>query len=292
MAKGNETKKMLFGSVAAIASITLVFGGISQVVKAAELGKTQSVPTSYSVPYTETINSKVPADYVKKDYEVKFAGPDKPSVNDMKMEEAAELASQNLWRIFQVDLDGRTLEMTYYPISTTQLRAIWEANVKINDSLAYSYSLDAVTGESHAIAKWVYHNADIPEGMDANLLKNNEAYQALAKEAAEKYQVVSGKVTSVEYSSQGFQENKAGARNADIAFKVKSDSGETAQLSFSRYNQELLTIEYSSWVEETERREKQIEQELKERASDVTITEEMLKKVGKNGELPFLIELK
>ncbi|KNB74419.1 hypothetical protein ADS79_01605 [Brevibacillus reuszeri] len=291
MAKGNEMRKMILGSVAAIAVATLAFGGVCQMVKASEIGKKQVVPTSYSIPYAAMASTNVPAGYVKKDYKVKMVGVDQPTINDMKMEEAAELASQNLWRVFQIDLNGKTLEMTYSPVSTSHLRAIWEVNVTITDTLSYEFALDAVTGEKHSIAKRIYHKANIPEGMDFNLLKNNQDYQELAKAAAEKYQFVSGKVTSVEYASQGYQENKAGAKNSDISFRVNSDKGDQAQISFSRYNKELLTVEYSSWLKEAERVEQQIEQELKDRAANVTLTDEVVKKIQENG-VPLLLEMK
>lgn len=298
-AKGTEMKKMVLGAIGAIAVTTLAFGGISQVIKAAEVGKTQTVPTSYSIAYTGAVNSNALVDYVKKDYNVKFVGTDQPTVNDLRMEEAAELASQNLWRIFRVDLSGQTLEMTYNPVSSTQQRARWEANVKINDMLSYTSTLDAVTGENHAIAKWVYHQADIPEGMDINLLKNNQEYQALAKEAVEKYQIFSGKVKSVEYDGQGYQQNQKGAKNADITFRVTSDQGEVVRFTFSRYNQELLTVEFSSWVKEDDLHRELVEQELQElmekhgqdKSSDVIFTDEMFKEVQENGS-PMLIEIK
>ena len=257
MAKGSEMKKMVFGSVGAIAVATIVFSGIGQTSKALEMSKTKAVPTSYSIPYTKPFNSNVPADDVKKDYKIKFVGQAQPTVNDMKLEEAAELASKNLWRIFQVDLKEKTLEMTYYPISTTRLRPKWNVSVEINDSLVYHYTLDAVTGENHWVEKEVYHDADIPEEPDnPELLKNSQEYQEyqeLAKAAAEKYQFVSDKVTSVEFFGNGYRASTLGAKNITITLQVKSDKGEVARLTFSRYNQELLTVEYSSLIEEADR---------------------------------------
>lgn len=258
MAKGSEMKKMVFGSVAAIAAATIVFSGIGQTVKALEMSKTKAVPTSYNIPYTKPFNSNIPKDDVKKDYKTKFVGPAQPTVNDMKMEEAAELARKSLWRIFQVDLKGKTLEMTYYPISTTELRPKWNVTIEINDSLIYGYTLDAVTGESLSITKSVYHNdADITEEPDdLEILKKSQEYQEyqeLAKAAAEKYQFVSGKVTSVKLSGNGYVANTLGGKNITITLEVKSDQGEVARLTFSRYNQELLTVEFNSWIEENER---------------------------------------
>lgn len=291
MAKKNEMKKLILGAVGAIAVTTIVYSGISQTVKAVEVGKTQMVPTTYNVSYAEVGSKSVPQDYVKKNYKVKLVGEDNPTVNDMKMEEAAELASQNLWKVFKLDLSGKTVEMTYNPVNETQQRATWEANVKINDMLSYAFQLDAVTGENHSIAKWIYHKEDIREGMDINLLKNNEEYQILAKDAVEKFQLLSGKITSVEYSGQGYQENKQGGKNTEISFRVRSDEGEAVQIAFSRYNKELLWVGYDSWMKEAERQEKLIEQEMKElNNQEVIITDEMLKEIEENG--PLLLEIK
>lgn len=291
MAKKNEMKKLILGAVGAIAVTTIVYSGISQTVKAVEVGKTQMVPTTYNVSYAEVGSKSVPQDYVKKNYKVKLVGEDNPTVNDIKMEEAAELASQNLWKVFKLDLSGKTVEMTYNPVNETQQRATWEANVKINDMLSYAFQLDAVTGENHSIAKWIYHKEDIREGMDINLLKNNEEYQILAKDAVEKFQLLSGKITSVEYSGQGYQENKQGGKNTEISFRVRSDEGEAVQIAFSRYNKELLWVGYDSWMKETERQEKLIEQEMKElNNQEVIITDEMLKEIEENG--PLLLEIK
>lgn len=292
MAKKSDMKNLVLGTVGALAMTTMVFSGINHTVKAAELGKTQTVPTSYNVSYAEIGSKSVPQDYVKKDYKVKLVGEDKPTVNDMKMKEAAELASQNLWKVFKLDLKGKTVEMTYNPVNNeTQQRATWEANIKINDMLSYAFQLDAVTGENHLIAKWVYHKAKINAGMDKNLLTNNQEYQILAKEAVEKYQLLSGKITAVEYSGQGYSEDRQGGKNADISFRVKSDKGEAVQISFSRHNKELLQVGYDSWMKETERHEKKIEQELKElNKSDLIITNEQLKKSEEEG--PILLEMR
>ncbi|MDT3425301.1 hypothetical protein J2Z22_000817 [Paenibacillus forsythiae] len=281
--KGKEMKTIAIGAVAAIAAATLVSGGISQTVRAAEVGKTQVVPTSYSVPYSGAAYSNVPADYVKKEYKVKFVGQDQSTVNDLKGEEAAELASQNLWRIFHAELSGQTLEVTYHPISTTNLRATWAVHIKINDTLSYDFALDAVTGENQLVAKRIYHKADIREGMDKTLLKDSQKYQALAKAATEKYQFVSGKVTSVEYISQGFQKNEIGAKNSDITLQVKSDKGEAAQLTFSRYNKELLSVEYNGWLQEAESYQKWIEQEETNQMTNILITDEVIKEVQEKG---------
>ncbi len=81
-------------------------------------------------------------------------------------------------------------------------------------------------------------------------------------------------MTSVEYSGQGYQENQLGDKNTEISFQVRSDKGEVVQISFSRYNKELLMLGYNSWVKEVELQEKRIEQELQVLNKDVIITEE------------------
>lgn len=283
--KGHQTKKLLFGSLAVIAVTTLAFGGISQWVKAAEIGKTEVVPTSYSLPSSHEVNSQVPEHFEKRDYHIKFVGNDQPTPNDLDMKQAAELASQHWWRIFQLDVSGKTLEVSYSPVSDTQQRARWNVRVEIHEDLAYDFSVDAITGENHAISRWIYYDAEIPEGMDVSLIHNNQPYQELAKEAATKYQLLSGEVTAVEYAGQAYFTSRTGAKNASISFRVTSDTGEEIQISFSRYNQELLSVEFGSWLKEADELARLIEQQHQK-------WQEQEGMEGETDGMPLLLEIK
>lgn len=288
MTKKKEMKKIVLGSVMAVAATTMIFNGASQTVKAFEIGKTQVVETSYNMLANGTTNGHVPVDYEKRDYEVKLVGKDQPSVNDMKKEEAAELASQKLWEVFRVDLSGQALEMSYMPASKVQQRATWEASVKIHDNLSYDFIVDAVTGESHWIGKSVYHKKDIPVGFDKNLLENHEEYQEIVKALVEEHQLLLNKVTAVDYISQGYDTNEIDNKNPNITFEVTSENGEKVQLTISTYNKELLSVGYDRWLKETERFERQLNEELNEDARTISITDQLIKEVEETG-LPITI---
>lgn len=62
-------------------------------------------------------------------------------------------------------------------------------------------------------------------------------YAQLAKQIAEKCNLLSGPIARVEYGCQGYTGN-----DPDIAMNVLGENGEIAVISFSRYDQTLLGI--------------------------------------------------
>lgn len=265
--KFSQLKKIALGTVAAIGICTLVFSGISQVVEASAVNQTKTIPTKYSEPVNQTQPNQAPAGYVKAAYQTRlseFSGH--PGIQNLSVEKAAEIGAQNLWRFFGVDLTGKTVEMSYYTPSASNPRAQWEGIVFINKVPSYSFSVDAITGEYRTVGQEKYWTGNINTGMDKELIKNHEQYASLAKKVAEQFQIVSGPIVSVEYYGQGYRSFKDGV-NPDISMVVKSDTGQQAQLEFSRYNQELLNVAYDPWVKEARAHEQQIENELQERAA-------------------------
>lgn len=274
-----EVKRIALGSIVAVISTTVIFSGASLGVKALEVSKNQVVKTNYNIFDNGSTNGKVPLDYERQDYEVKLIGKNQPSENDMKIEEAAELASQNLWRTFRVNLSGQTIEMNYEPASKVQPRATWGATVKINENLSYDFMLDAITGESYWIEKRAYHQADISEGLNKELLQNHEEYQQIVKELVEKYQLLPTKIKAIDYISQGYDRNEINNKNANITFQVTSEDDKKIQLMISTYNKELLSIGYDGWLEEAERLEQRLEKNLHNDAIPLNITDELVKEV-------------
>jgi hypothetical protein len=213
--------------------------------------------------------SGTPADYVKADYQVKLAqNSEAPTAKDMSEEEAAEKGAQNLWKLFAVALDGKTIEMSYHAASARQPRAEWEGTVTIDESQSYWFTVDAVTDEYRTTGQLKYWDADLDLGMDKSLLANHAEYETLAKAAAEKYQLVPGRISSVEYVSQGYTSNHFG-KNPDIAMLVKAENGQQAQVRFSRYNKELLAVEYDGWLEDAKILEEQAMKEAQDAAGKV-----------------------
>ena len=76
---------------------------------------------------------------------------------------------------------------------------------------------------------------------DAALDKNPQEFVSLAKELAEKYNVINGAVKSVKYNGQGYSNNVP-----TVSIDITGENGEIALLTFSRYDKELLGIVYSA----------------------------------------------
>ncbi len=290
----NNLSKVVIGTVVAIGICTLTFSSMTKSVKAAVVNKTEIIPTTYSTTASDA--KDVLKGYVKAAYKVTISKIScKTTKNDISAEAAAELGAQDLWRLFGVDMNGKTIEMTYHSVSSTQLRAEWLGMISVNKKLSYWFLIDAVTGECRNTSQDKYISGNINVGFDKELDKNPEQYTSLAKEVAEKYKLVSGKVVSAEYAGQGYIGNNDGsAKNPEIDILVTSDNGKQAQLTFSRYNQEFLQVSYDSCVkdmkafeeqcrkkalEESEIRKKALEQSKNKGDSLIVITDDDIKKI-------------
>lgn len=250
-----EFKMIVSGTAAAITACTLVFGGMAQAAKTTELNKLTSVPTSYSAPVVQTEKTSLPTGYVKADYQVKLHDlSGQGTTMDLKMSEAVELGAQNLWELFQAELNGKTIVMSYHPATEHAPRAVWYGEVAEAAGQSYTFEVDAVTGEPRVAHQGKYWKDAGSLGLDKDLLKQHDDFAKLAKEIAENHTLVAGEVASVEYVSQGHTSSNYGS-NPDITFMVKSEGGERAQLTFSRYNKQLLSVEYDGWLKDMQLKE-------------------------------------
>ena len=273
LANDNKVKKVIIGTVAAIGICTLSFVGISQTVKAAAVNKTEVVPTTYSAIVSNVQDSNVPEGYVKANYKLELSKySTTPATKSISAEAAAELGAQDLWRLFGVDMNNKTIEMCYQAVSPTMPRAKWEGIINIDKNLNYWFTVDAITGENNTTGQNKYWSGDINIDFNKTLDKNPEQYLSLATELAEKHQFVSGKVVAAEYESQGYSTNNDGSgKNSDIIIMVKSENGQQAQLLFSTYNQEFLQVSYDSCVKEMKAIEAQVKEELEQRVKEETL---------------------
>jgi hypothetical protein len=257
---GHILKKISLGAVASISICAMLSSGMSQIVKASAI----NLLTTYS-PTTNTVKQStiLPPGYVKAAYNIKLTESSvKPNVTDISSEQAAELGAQNLWRIFRANLSNKTLEVSYKSSTPVQPHGEWTGRVTMDSMLSYSFIVDATTGEYYATAQTKYWNENINTAMDKALLKNPEKYTALAKDVAQKFRFISGKVISSEYVSQGSISNASG-KNSDITLILTSDNGHQAQLTFSRYNQELLSVEFDGWLKDSKLLEAQAVKDMK-----------------------------
>lgn len=271
-----QSRKIVLESIAVIGVCAMVFVGITQAASSAVTNQTKTVPAaSNTLASSGTSKASIPAGYVKADYQVQVGQySTQPTAKDISKEEAAELGAQNLWKVFDLDLNGRTIEMTYNAVTSTLPRADWTGIVTISKNHSYWFSIDAVTGECRTTHQEKFWDKGVDTGMDIALLKDHAEFDALAKAIAEKYQFVSGKVASVEYAGQGFSSNQAGAKNSDVEIRVKSTNGQQAQLSFSRHNKEFLGVAYDCWVKDAAAHEEQILKDQREEDSTQIIIDD------------------
>lgn len=284
--RGGFMKKTMVGAIGAIAVSTLLFGGICQSVKAIELNRVKSVPTTYSINLNESNN-----------LESLFVDPKNVQiVNDvqypefeLEKSEVVQLVYNQLQSIFQIDVQDAIIQLTYEPVSSMQKRAMWQAKVNINENLLYEISMDAITGENYTTAKRIFHNAHVEKGINKPLLMDHETYETLVKEYTENLGLVHGEIKTVKYVSQGFDENENGLKNTIITFLVETNEGDQVQVSVSTYNNELLSIEYRSWLEQAAILEERLEKEFWDTTPDFVITEHYIEQIEK-GNKPLIIE--
>lgn len=278
-----ELRRIVLETAATIGVCALVFAGITQTAFAVLTNQTATAPVAVSMDIAN--KSSIPAGYVKADYTVKQGQYSKqPTAKDISIDEAAERGAQDLWKVFGLDLSGKSIEMTYNEVTSTQPRADWTGIVTISDNHTYYFSIDAVTGENRVTQQEKYWDQGVDTSMDTYLLTNHTEFDVLAKEINQKYQFVPGTVTSVEYAGQGYATNRSGAQNSSVEIQVKSENGQQAQLSFSRHNKEFLGVAYDYWVKEAAAREKQILKEQQEKeATQIIIDDQKMEGAQESG---------
>lgn len=264
--------KTVLAAAVMIGSTTGLFQGLTQVAAANEIGKKDIIPTSYaavSYPTVGTMQSaqeNAPEGYKKANYtlvdnDLPYYRDKKPTASDISREAAAETGAQALWTVFNIELEGKVLEMAYNP-ATEDNRATWEGcwwiDGKGKSTQNYFFSVDAITGELHTIQYSRTLKENVSVGFDAALAQNPQEYEVLAKSAAEQFGAVHGLVKSAEYANQGSASN-----DPTIDIRVTGENGELAQISFSRYDKALLSIAFDSWCKEAAATAQKIEEEMK-----------------------------
>ncbi|MBU5438375.1 hypothetical protein KQI42_10165 [Tissierella sp. MSJ-40] len=243
-----ERKSLKKTILVATAVSTLLFQGFIQAATATEFKKSYTIPTNYANNTTgssQTAQNTLPKGYKKANYKVEaidleYYRNQTPTSQDMTKEDAAEIGAQALWEIFGLSLEGQVIEMGYQQPTESLPRSSWYADVLINGKRSYCFSVDSVTGELFSIARERTLDKKVSVAFDAALAKNPQEYVTLAKELAEKHNVVNSTIKSVKYNGQGYSNN-----DPTISVDVAGENGEIALMTFSRYDKALLGIEYN-----------------------------------------------
>lgn len=226
-----------------------IFGMAASATAKTQLDSVQKIPTSYQVPAV-VAGPDVPSVSESKETETALQyhvtesklNTGTPTATDLTMEEAAALGMKYLQDIMGFDKEGANVYMSYNSGTETFPRAFWDGDVRfgeevLTDDDTWSFFIDAVTGELFNIGCTETLDVDVPLGYDASLEKNYGVYAELAKEVAERCNLVGGPVKEVKYGTQGY-----GSNNPDITMEVYGENGQMAILSYSRYNQRFLGL--------------------------------------------------
>ncbi len=257
--------KIVLAAAGMIASGAFLFGGLSEVVLAAEAQKVEQVPTSYTLTVlpeavlplaTSSVPETASDGYKKPSYTVeKGEYDDAPAAKDISMEQAADIGAKELWKIYGAGLEGATITMQYFPADKYFPRSYWygaaqpageKASLQNPGISHYDFMVDAVTG--NVLCNQVMRFVDGPEiagfsGFDKSLSKDPYLYTEKAKELAEELGLFNGKVKAVEYVSQGYLNNDP---NATIA--LTGEDGRRAKLGISRHDHTLIGVQYEEWM--------------------------------------------
>ena len=307
-----EFPKIIAGAFAAIGVCAFLFGGVSDAVMAAELGKTAAVPTSYLLKEeiseaTTTISEEMPEgnevqekraatleekadNYVKGTYKVvsdPLTKDSTPTEKDLTQDAAAETGARMLWELYGLKMNGATIYMSYNAGTETFPRAFWSGDVRLGDTRSpedtcYTFMIDAVTGERFNASYSRTLDKKVSLEFDQKLMDNPGEYTELAKTMAEKLDIVNGKAASSEYGCQGYSNN-----DPEITIEVTGTNGKRALLSFSRYDQKFKGIIYDASLKISEPAEKASAMRASEKAQE---TLEAIPEVElAESENPFLI---
>lgn len=288
-----EFPKIIAGAIAAIGVCAFLFGGVSDAVMAAELGKTAAVPTSYLLKEeiseaTSTISEEMPEgnevqekraatleekadNYVKGTYKVvsdPLTKDSTPTEKDLTQDAAAETGARMLWELYGLKMNGATIYMSYNAGTETFPRAFWSGDVRLGDTRSpedtcYTFMIDAVTGERFNASYSRTLDKKVSLDFDQKLMDNPGEYTELAKTMAEKLDIVNGKAASSEYGCQGYSNN-----DPEITIEVTGTNGKRALLSFSRYDQKFKGIIYDASLKISEPAEKASAMRASEKAQE------------------------
>lgn len=269
------------GAFALVCGCAFMFSSLAEAAAEADMGRTERIPTAYNLPLAAQVRS-VPEGYSKANYKVVSDEllTDKPAEKDLTQAEAAELGAQFIWEIFGVKLDGATIYMGYNGGSESFPKATWQGDVRYGKTRTpkddgCSFWIDSVTGERFLAARSRTLSVKVNLGPDAALEKDPSEYMKLAKEFAEKKNLVGGEVKKCVYIGQGY-----GGNDPSISIDVYGVSGEWASIDFSRYDQAVVGVSLDTYNRISDMMRKLIEQNA------IALPEERSETVMENAQQP------
>ncbi|MFA9467046.1 MAG: hypothetical protein ACERKN_22565 [Velocimicrobium sp.] len=257
--EGKTLIKTIMVATLIVGASTLIFQGLTQVVVAEAYNKTNIIPTNYlncsDVTSPETLlEGYTKANYTVESIDLEYYQNNVPAQKDITQKEAAELVAQSLWLIYGANMEKQTIEMGYSPAMENLPRPTWTAHIEMKNKdyhdgyyvESYDVTIDSVTGVLLNIGMTRGLEAKVKAGPDSSI--DESEFEAIAKELAEKYNIVHSDIESITCTGQGasFPTNTIETYgDPEISFEIKGTNGEVALMSISRYDKVLNSIMFN-----------------------------------------------
>ncbi|MDF2595750.1 MAG: hypothetical protein K0R69_2091 [Clostridia bacterium] len=254
MNKKNNKKELTKSMIKAIGLIgvcTLSFNYSTQLLKASEINHDKSIATTYDVvALTSNIKTTIPENYVKANYKVAFhkIRDEEARKKDLSIEQAAELVARGLWRVYQLDLEGKTIEM-----SISLGLETWEGEVNISPEEVYFVAINSTSGETYTVAveeTGKTNNNQLRERIsdeerekranDAEIIIEKDLLGIIerVKDKIESTQLLQGKIVDCQYNFTSC----SSFGTIEHLFYIKTEKGQEVKAIFSEEYNRILRI--------------------------------------------------
>lgn len=146
----DATKKPVNG-LKIIATLSVTSMLFTNAIIAREVNTPIQIPTmNTTINYAPA--RQIPTGYVKGNYTAvatpyyKTKKVESPKANELSLQEAAEIAAQEVFRLYGVKLTNEKMECCYCP-KTEKYDASWSITIKINADYFFDLSINPTTGE-------------------------------------------------------------------------------------------------------------------------------------------------
>jgi cation transport regulator ChaB len=278
-----ELTKSMIKAMGLIGVCTLSFNYSTQLLKASEINHDKSIATTYDVvALTSNIKTTIPENYVKANYKVAFhkIRDEEARKKDLSIEQAAELVARELWRVYQLDLEGKTIEMSISLGFET-----WEGEVNISPEEVYFVAINSTSGETYTVAveeTGKTNNNQLRERIsdeerekranDAEIIIEKDLLSIIerVKQKIESTQLLQGKIVDCQYNFTSC----SSFGTIEHLFYIKTDKGQEVSVLFSEEHSRILRIHI---LDESEANEIKANES---KVSEVEVNEVELNKSG------------
>lgn len=146
-----DATKNPFNGLKIIATLSVTSMLFTNAIIAREVNTPIQIPTmNTTINYAPA--RQIPTGYVKGNYTAvatpfyKTKKAESPKANELSLQEVAEIAAQEVFRLYDVKLTNEKIECCYCPISEKR-DATWSINIKINADYFFDLEVNPTTGE-------------------------------------------------------------------------------------------------------------------------------------------------